>query len=127
MTLTIERMSMLAGVSRAGYYRRWAASAPGAEETGVRDAIQRLALTHRHYGYRRISAQLPREDFAVNGKRVLRLIREDNLLCLRRRLTLPPYVERPARQELFQSISHIGTVRSYVRPLRAAQYGRWPR
>jgi len=38
-------------------------------------------------------------------------------------LTLPPYVERPARQELFQSISHIGTVRSYVRPLRAAQYG----
>ncbi|MCA1378649.1 IS3 family transposase [Bradyrhizobium sp. IC4061] len=51
----------------------------------MRDAIQRLALTHRHYGYRRISAQLRREGFAVNGKRVLRLMREDNLLCLRQR------------------------------------------
>jgi hypothetical protein len=41
--LTIERMCALAGVSRAGYYRHWAASAPRQEETGVRDAIQRLA------------------------------------------------------------------------------------
>ncbi|WP_430641598.1 IS3 family transposase, partial [Bradyrhizobium embrapense] len=69
-------MCTLAGVSRAGYYRHWAASAPRAEETGVRDAIQRLALTHRHYGYRRISAQLRREGFVVNRKRVLRLMRE---------------------------------------------------
>ena len=38
--LTIERMCVLAGVSRAGYYRHWAASAPRAEETGLRDAIQ---------------------------------------------------------------------------------------
>jgi hypothetical protein len=45
--LTIERMCALAGISRAGYYRHWAASAPRQEETGVRDAIQRLALaTH---------------------------------------------------------------------------------
>ncbi len=87
--LTIERMCVLAGVSRAGYYRHWAASAPRQEETGVRDAIQRLALAHRHYGYRRIAAQLRREGFAVNRKRVLRLMREDNLLCLRKRSFVP--------------------------------------
>ncbi len=87
--LTIERMCVLAGVSRAGYYRRWAASAPRQEETGVRDAIQRLALAHRHYGHRRIAAQMRREGFAVNRKRVLRLMREDNLLCLRKRSFLP--------------------------------------
>ncbi|MGY3130326.1 putative transposase [Bradyrhizobium sp. USDA 4501] len=87
--LTIERMCVLAGVSRAGYYRHWAASAPRAEETGVRDAIQRLALAYRHYGYRRIAAQLRREGLAVNGKRVLRLMREDNLLCLRQRPFVP--------------------------------------
>ncbi|MCP1838509.1 transposase InsO family protein [Bradyrhizobium sp. USDA 4538] len=46
----------------------------------MRDAIQRLALAYRHYGYRRISAQLRREGFAVNHKRVLRPVREDNLL-----------------------------------------------
>jgi len=79
----------LAGVSRAGYYRNWAVSAPRAEETGVRDVIQRLALAHRHYGYRRIAAQMRREGWAVNRKRVLRLMREDNLLCLRKRSFVP--------------------------------------
>ena len=87
--LTIERMCALAGVSRAGYYRHWAASAPRQEETAVRDAIQRLALAHRHYGYRLIAAQLRREGLAVNRKRVLRLMREDNLLCLRQRSFVP--------------------------------------
>jgi transposase InsO family protein len=86
---TIARMCALAGVSRAGYYRHWGASAPRQEETGVRDAIQRLALADRHCGYRRIAAQLRREGFAVNHKRVLRLMREDNLLCLRKRAFVP--------------------------------------
>jgi putative transposase len=87
--LTIARMCALAGVSRAGYYRHWAASTPRQEETGVRDAIQRVALAHPHYGYCRIAAQLRREGFAVNHKRVLRLMREDNLLCLRKRSFVP--------------------------------------
>ena len=87
--LTVERMCALAGVSRAGDYRQWRASRPRQEETGVRDAIQRLALAHRHYGYRRIAAQLRRDGLAVNRKRVLRLMREDNLLCLRARPFVP--------------------------------------
>jgi putative transposase len=91
--LTIERMCALAGVSRAGYYRHWQASAPRQEETGVRDAIQRLALADRHCGYRRITAQLRRAGWAVNHKRVLRLMREDNLLCLRKRSFVPVTTE----------------------------------
>ena len=87
--LTVERMCALAGVSRAGYYRHWRASAPRQEETAVRDAIQRVALANRHYGYRRIAAQLRREGLAVNHKRVLRLMRQDNLLCLRKRPFVP--------------------------------------
>ena len=86
---TIGRLCTLAGVSRAGYYRHFEASAPRQEETGVRDAIQRLAVANRHYGYRRITELLRREGFAVNHKRVLRLMREDNLLCLRKRAFVP--------------------------------------
>jgi putative transposase len=85
----IERMCRLAGVSRAGYYRHWQASAPRQEETGLRDAIQKLALAHRHYGYRRIAASLGRAGWSANHKRVLRLMREDNLLCLRRAAFVP--------------------------------------
>jgi putative transposase len=85
----IERMCRLAGLSRAGYYRHWQASAPRQEETGLRDVIQRLALADRHCGYRRITAALHRMGWPVNHKRVLRLTHEDNLLCLRRAAFVP--------------------------------------
>jgi putative transposase len=87
--LTVERMCVLARVSRAGYYRRWRASAPRQEETTVRDAIQRVVLANRRYGYRRIAAQLRRDGLVANHKRVLRLMRQDNLLCLRERPFVP--------------------------------------
>jgi len=86
---TVERMCTLARVNRAGYYRQWRASLPRQEETAARDAIQRMALANRRYGYRRIARQLRREGFAVNHKRVLRLMRRDNLLCLRKRPFVP--------------------------------------
>jgi len=87
--LTVERLCRLAGVSRAGYYRQWAASKPREEETAVRDAVQRAALGNRHYGYRRVAWELLRAGIVVNHKRVLRLMREDNLLCLRKRPFVP--------------------------------------
>jgi len=80
----IERCCRLAGVSRAGYYRHWRASAPWQEEIALRDVIQRLSLATRSYGYRRITAQLHQQGWAVNHQRVVRLRREDNLLCLRK-------------------------------------------
>jgi len=76
-------------VSRAGYYRHWAASMPRQEETAIRDAVQRVALAHRRYGYRRVTNELSRSGIVVNHKRVLRLMREDNLLCLRKRAFVP--------------------------------------
>ena len=51
----------------------------------LRDAIQKIAVEMPAYGYRRITAQLRRDDWVVNRKRVLRIMREDNLLCLRAR------------------------------------------
>jgi len=87
--LTVERMCALARVNRAGYYRRWRASAPRQEETTVRDAIQRVALENRHYGYRRIARELFRDGLVANHKRVLRLMRRDNLLRLRKRPFVP--------------------------------------
>jgi putative transposase len=88
--LSVERMCVLAGISRAGYYRHFQASAPRQEETCVRDAIQRIALANsQSYGYRRITWQLRREGLVVNHKRVLRIMGKDNLLCLRKRPFVP--------------------------------------
>ena len=83
----IERMCALAGVSRAGYYRHWLASKPREAATALRDEIQRLSLAqrkngYRHNGYRPITVLLRRAGWAVNHKRVARIRREDNLLCV---------------------------------------------
>jgi transposase InsO family protein len=51
----------------------------------LRDQIQHIALRWPAYGYRRVHAQLVRQGWKVNHKRILRLMRSDNLLCVRRR------------------------------------------
>ena len=89
-SVTIERLCRQARLSRAGYYRFWRNSMPRAHDTTVRDAIQRLALANgRHRGYRLVAFQLRQEGLIVNHKRVLRLMRQDNLLCLRKRPFVP--------------------------------------
>ena len=84
--LSIERMCYLAQVSRAGFYRSLRAHQPVDEEMDVRSAIQGIAVAHRRrYGYRRITAELRRRGLLVNHKRVVRLMREDNLLAVQPR------------------------------------------
>ncbi len=82
-------MCTLSGVPRSGYYRHWRQSKPLQEEAVARDLIQRAALKQRHYGYRRITQSLRREGLDINHKRVLRILREDNLLCLRKKSFKP--------------------------------------
>jgi putative transposase len=78
-------MCELAGVSRAGLYR-FRPGPPGPDpDMALRDAIQRIALEFPSYGWRRMTAELQRRGWAVNHKRVYRRMREDNLLCLRKR------------------------------------------
>jgi putative transposase len=84
-SLNIRELCESGQVSSASYYRNWTQREPKQEEVALRDAIQRLALKDRHCGYRRILRLLKREGWIVNHKRVLRLMREDNLLSVRRR------------------------------------------
>src|SRR5206468_11145347 len=80
-----QRLCVLGQVSRAGFYR-WR-HAPPAEDADIdlRDEIQRIAVEWPCYGWRRVTAELRRRGWTVNHKRVRRILREDNLLCLRRR------------------------------------------
>ena len=82
-SLSIERMCQLVSVSRRGFYRSLKEQRPVKEEMEVRSVIQQIALEHRRrYGYRRITAELRRRGMQVNHKRVVRMLREDNLLAL---------------------------------------------
>jgi len=83
----VKRMCELGPVSRSGFYR-WRRKKPAADREGeleLRDAMQRVALEFPSYGWPRMTPELRRRGWAVNHKRVYRMMREDNLLCLRRR------------------------------------------
>src|SRR5947209_8910604 len=75
--LAMERMCVLAGVSRRGFYRFRPEVGTGKRDLELRDEIQRIAFEMASYVRPRITAEL--------RKRVRRIMREDNLLCLRHR------------------------------------------
>ena len=84
--LSIARMVELGGVSRASLYRyEEDDDARPDRDMDLRDAIQRIALEWPSYGRPRITAALRREGWIVSPKRVHRLLRQDNLLCVRKR------------------------------------------
>lgn len=79
-------MTELGRVSRSSFYRFGARPKRLVDsDMDLRDAIQRIAVSMPSYGRRRITAELRRRGWKVNPKRVYRLMREDNLLCVRRR------------------------------------------
>jgi len=85
--LTIDRMTELGRVSRSGFYRFDDGREQPVDDAdmNLRDAIQRIALEWPSYGRPRVTAELRRQGWTVNPKRVYRLMREDNLLCVRKR------------------------------------------
>jgi putative transposase len=86
--LSLRRLCALFGLNRAWYYAAQA-EADDTAETALRDAIERVVLDFPGYGYRRVTKALQREGWTVNHKHVLRIMREESLLChLKRRFVL---------------------------------------
>lgn len=84
----IKGLSAAVGVSPATYYRHHQAAVPTLEpgnEPEVRQVIQQIALEMPSYGHRPMTAELQRRGLSAGRERVLRYMREDNLLCRRRR------------------------------------------
>ena len=74
----------IARVSRAGFYRYFEEHEPRQADVALRDLIQQIVLENRCYGYRRVAAELAHRGVVANRKRVLRLMRADNLLAVRK-------------------------------------------
>jgi transposase InsO family protein len=85
LQLPVAALFETLALSRTTHYRHQTSTAQPDPDTELRDRIQRIALDWPQYGYRRITAELHRQGVEANHKRVLRLMREDNLLCLRKR------------------------------------------
>jgi transposase InsO family protein len=87
--LSIRRLCALVGAGRTWYYTHPSAAAVAARDTALRNAIERLVLAFPGYGYRRVAKALQRGGWRVNHKRVLRVMRQEALLCqLQRRFVV---------------------------------------
>src|SRR5271167_346639 len=115
--MTILHMCEAASVSRSGFYRRHHEPAAQDRDIDVRDEIQKIALEFPYYGRRRITAELKRRGWEVNHKRVHLILREDNLLCLRRRkfvVTTNSHHNRPVFPNLAGTMALTGINQLWV-------------
>jgi transposase len=84
--LSIRKACHLLRASRSGYYKwkKRPAPAPSAmdQDIDLKDQIQKIVLKFPEYGYRRVMVELRNRGYVVNHKRVLRIMRDNNLLCL---------------------------------------------
>lgn len=79
--LSIRRLCDVVGTGRTWYYTHPSSEAVAARDPALRHAIERLVLDFPGYGYRRVTKALQRDGWTVNHKRVLRVMRQESLLC----------------------------------------------
>ena len=116
--IPLERLCRLGQVSRAGFYR-WRDTPEAVDrDLDLRDEIQRIALEFPYYGWPRVTRELRDRGWRVNHKRVYRIMREDNLLCLRRRkfvaVTTDSNHGRPIYPNLAREIAPTGINQLWV-------------
>jgi putative transposase len=88
-TLSLRQLAKLLGLNRSWFYARTASSEVAPSDLALRDAIERIVLDYPGYGYRRVTAELTRQGWSVNHKRVLRVMRQEGLLCALQRSWTP--------------------------------------
>ena len=85
----IYKICSIIGVNRSSFYK-WK-NQPILRDNNLylKKEIQGIALEFPFYGYRRITKELERRSIDINHKKVLRIMKEDNLLCRRKKQFKP--------------------------------------
>ena len=83
-TLSTTHACETLGIGKSTYYA-WQLRVPSSKSEGtLRQTMHNIAQEFPGYGYRRITAELHRQKVAVNHKKILRLMREEKILCTRK-------------------------------------------
>jgi transposase InsO family protein len=87
--LSVRRLCTLLGISRSWWYEQTPVQEADAAAVALRDAVERIVLEFPGYGYRRVTHALRRDGWTINAKRVLRVMRDEALLCQLQRRFVP--------------------------------------
>jgi putative transposase len=80
-SLSVRQFCTLLGISRSWLYERSHTPTQAERDIALRDIIEQVVLEFPGYGYRRVTAELQRQQWTVNHKRVRRIMRQEALLC----------------------------------------------
>jgi putative transposase len=83
-SLSLRTLCRWLGISRSWYYAQPAVGAQAeaaGDATALRDASERIVRDFPGYGSRRVTQALRRSGWPINHQRVLRVLREEALLC----------------------------------------------
>jgi putative transposase len=103
--MSVLHMCEVAGFCRSGYYRFLDPVKPAPADMELRDEIQKIALEWPAYGSRRITAELKARGWDVNRKRVQRIMREDRLLCVRKRPFVVPTTDSSHNLRVYPNLA----------------------
>lgn len=83
--LSIVKNCIAFGVSKSSYYK-WKNRKPSQDfDIELKSSINEIVLEFPKYGYRRVTKELHRRNKNANSKRVLRIMKENNLLVRRKK------------------------------------------
>lgn len=85
-SLSIAQSCQLLGVSEGGYHQ-WANREPIEDDHQLIAEIHAIKEEFFFYGYRRVTEELKRRGQEVNRKKILRLMREERLIVVKKRFT----------------------------------------
>jgi len=80
--IPISKACSSLNISRRTYYNNATRDTANNNDRSVKEAINKIALEYSKYGYRRITKEMHRRGQLVNHKKVLRIMHEENLLCI---------------------------------------------
>ena len=79
--IPISRGCSSLNINRRTYYYSLKEISIELNEKAIKEGIHDIALEFPKYGYRRVTAELHRRGQIANHKKVIRIMREENLLC----------------------------------------------
>ena len=91
-SIPVKRAAEFFEVSRSGFYKWFQRSIRPDDglniDVQIREEIQNIAIEFPGYGYRRITIELQNRSYSVKEKIVRKFMKEDNLLCVKRRFKI---------------------------------------
>lgn len=115
--LSIKKACSAFLISNPSYYRWKNEKEMQGSDRKIRQIMQEIALEFPKYGYRRMTKEMHRRELAVNHKKVLNIMREENLIVRKKRfkpITTQSNHGLPKYPNLIKSLTLTGLNQAWV-------------